>query len=170
MSENKLWDFSAGVLENSMEHDAETAEFGIAVMINDDLRNKIVSMRNKEIYTYIIYEDELTMQLDDCIELDSHWYDIFIMLNDELRKLSFEGIMLSDNYHENGCLALLQDQDELRHLLMYIKDFSMDKMYTLYRDCGAAVNKFEDDWNYFCGILRFYETAAKADKHILLFS
>ena len=110
------------------------------------------------------------MQMDDCMTLDSRWYDIFMMLNDEIRKLKFEGIMLSDDYHENECLALLQDRDELRHLLLHIKDLEKDKMCTLYRDCDLVINKFEDDWDYICEIRGFYEMAVKADKHILLFS
>lgn len=149
----------------------EMNESCMAVIIDDYLKEKLLSLEEKDIYTYVIHEDEITMRLYDFIEMDDSWSDILLMIIHKCKIDLFKGIILSNNFYENGCFAILFEPKDIKEIIRKVQSIDKDIFSKMYLDYKENMSfEFEQDWESFREIYKFFDSAKDMNKNILVFS
>ena len=149
------------------ETSKESKDCGIAVMINDELKKKLLSLHQDELYSYVVLNDEITTKLDDCMELEEYWHDFILLFSQISGKAHMEGALLYDNFDENGSVVYLQDLKSLKNLMNTLKEVDEQKLYDHYQLCDT-VFEFQDDWKFLCKLRCYYGKAVEKKMNMLL--
>ena len=143
---------------------------GAVFMINWKLVDILENLDEKQVYDYVICNDEIIYMIEDMLDMEYYWHDVMIMLDECHKRSFFEGQMISSRINQNGCIALIKSTELVKDAFEDMSAVSKTDMEAAYlKQKDIMVDSFENDWKFFNELKNFYAKVFRFNRKILLF-
>ena len=144
--------------------------YGVALIIDQEVKKKLLSLHKEEIYAYVIYDDEITRKLIDCMELDQNRFDsLNILMYSEAIPRNTKHWIARD-YDGNGSSVCLLEARDLSWICKRLQAIDQNNYSNLYQRCGiGTMTDFEENWSCFCAFRDFIFKAKNLRQSLVFF-